>query len=212
MAIPLLMGVGAYRADQKGRAYRFLGDRAVTPDGSWVVKHAVWMGLTFLTCGYALFVDRIGWQLSSERAFGLQDSILNVIGSSVAPSGFSSHHDESPLLTRLDVVGLYIVLAYSIGQRLSFAIPKGLLAFGLAMGATLFACQAWAIFTNRGVPLWWSIGAIPAALFAYTWVHTERWQTGQLYSYRWYLVSLWMVMPFAGIALALCVYWPFPIS
>jgi hypothetical protein len=212
MAIPLLMGVGAYRSDQKGRAYRFLGDLAVTPDGSWIVKHLIWMGLTFLTCGYALFVERIGWQLSRERAFALQDSILYGIGRSFARPGFRLRDDQPPLMTGLDVVGLYIVLAYSIGQRLSFAIAKGLLAFGLAMGATILACQAWAIFSHRGVPLWWTIGAIPAALMAYTWVHTQRWQAEQLYSYRWTLIAAWMALPLAGIAVAVCVYWPFPIS
>ena len=84
---------------------------------------------------------------------------------------------------------------------MSFAIRKGILAFGLAMGAAILACQIWALFASWRLPLWWTVGPIPAVLFAYTLMHTERWRTQQLYSYKWWRIALWMVLPFLGIAL-----------
>ncbi len=208
LATPLVMGVGAYHVDQKGRAYRFLADRGLTPDGSWIVKHVVWIGLTFATCGYVLAIDQMGWRMNRDKTFGFQESILYTIGASVARPAIDSAPQHPPNLTAFGVVALYIMLAYSIGQRSSFALPKGLLAFGLAMGATVFVCMTWTIFVARGVPLGWTIGAIPPVLLAYTWTHTQRWHTQQLYSYRWYWVVAWMGLPLAGIVAAAILYWP----
>ena len=101
------------------------------------------------------------------------------------------------------------MLGYSIGQRLSFAFSKGVLAFGFALAGLVLACLTWSIFAeSHRVPLIWTVGAIPPILFAYTWAHTERWQRQQLYSYRWSLVAVWMALPFVGILLALSLYWP----
>ena len=211
LATPLVMGVGAYHVDQKGRAYRFLADRGLTPDGSWIVKHVVWIGLTFATCGYVLAIDQMGWRMNRDKTFGFQESILYTIGTSVARPAYRfspTAPSEPDCLWRrrpLHHAGLFD------RSTIEFRVPKGLLAFGLAMGATVFACMTWTIFVARGVPLGWTIGAIPPVLLAYTWTHTQRWHTQQLYSYRWYRVVAWMGLPFAGIAAALCLYWPFPI-
>jgi hypothetical protein len=213
LAAPLLMGVGAYHADQKGRGYRFLADRALPTDGLWFVKHVVWFGLTLAICGYAVLIDQIGSRsFIHDAAFSYQDSILYAMSRSVARVTPGYIRYDPTGLAALGGAGFYALLAYSIGQRTSFAISKGILAFGLTMGATLIVSQVWTMFAFRGVPIWWTIGAVPPVLLAYTLTHTDRWQTQRLYSYRWYLVALWMVLPLAGIVLALCVYWPFPVS
>ncbi|HUE14311.1 MAG TPA: hypothetical protein VMR25_09115 [Planctomycetaceae bacterium] len=208
LATPLVMGVGAYQADQKGRAYRFLAVRGVTPDGSWIIKHAVWIGHLFAACAFVLVIDQMAWQVLSDSRYGFQGGVAYTIRQSFGSPSIEFQRLGHSDLTALGVVALYILLGYSIGQRFSFAFPKGLMAFGIAGGATVAACLTWAIFESRAVPIVWTIGVVPPILLAYTWAHTARWQTERLYSYRWYLVALWMVVPFAGIALALCVYWP----
>ena len=162
MAIPLLMGVGAYRADQKGR------------DASWAIgpsrrtardREARCVdGADIPDLRLCIYVERIGWQLSKVR-FGLQDSILFGIGSRLpGPSSCtalsrSSASDWVGRRRALHRAGLCDRPTHEFSR---FQRPAGL---GSAMGATVFACQVWAIFGTRGVPLWWTIGTIPAALF-----------------------------------------------
>jgi hypothetical protein len=219
LAAPLAMGVGAYQVDQKNRAYRLMADRGLTPDGSWLAKHVVWLGLTFAVCGYLLVIDQTACEIAKGRQYGFRESLWEwaaAVGTprpigwdrQGTPRPIGWNHRNSPIFTALGIVVLYIVLAYSIGQRLSFAFAKGLLAFGLAMGTTVLVCFTWATFTARGMPIGWTIGAIPPVLLGYTWTHTRRWQLQQLYSYRWVLVATWMALPFAGIATGAVLYWP----
>jgi len=207
LATPLAMGVGAYHVDQKNGAYRLLADRGLSPDGSWIAKHFVWMGLTLAAFGYVLAIDQVAWEIRRERGYDSQQSVWNTIASEIYHSA-DWHLQDSPTSAALGIVVLYVVLAYAIGQRLSFAFAKGLVTFGLAMGATVLACLTWAIFSNCGVPVGWTIGAIPPVLLGYTWTHTGRWQLQQLYSYRPVLVAAWMVLPLAGIVTAAILYWP----
>jgi hypothetical protein len=215
LATPLVMGVGAYQTEQLNRAYRFLANSGLTTDGSWLIKHLVWLACAFAICGYVLAVDQIAWQAVPDRSYGISfsvaDSFVSFVKEFAPPSADSSFFGSS-ILTALVVAVFYVILAYSIGQRLSFAFSKGVMALGFAMAGIVFACLTWTIFAQtRHVPLTWTIGTIPPILLAYTWTHTERWQRQQLYSYRWFLVALWMALPFAGILLALFLYWPIPI-
>jgi hypothetical protein len=205
---PLVMGVGAYHADQKNRAYRFFADRGLPTDGSWVLKHGIWLVHTFAICAFALAIDRIPSEFWADLSYGFRGGIAYTI---LPPSSLFAnvfHYSDRSNLTALGVFALYVMLGYSIGQRFSFAFPKGPMAFGMAMGTTVAACMTWSIFGFHAVPIRWTIGLIPPILLAYTWSHTARWQTEQLYSYRWSLIALWMLLPFAGIAVAVCLYWP----
>ena len=209
---PVAMGVGAYHVDQKNRAYRLLADRGLTPDGSWLAKHLVWIALAFAVSGYVLAIDWTACEIAQWGANGsryFRQSLWERAAALDTPRPFAGWDRQgSSVSASLGVVALYIALAYSIGQRLSFALAKGLSAFGLAMGTTVLACFTWAIFVAHRVPISWTIGAIPPVLLGYTWTHTRRWQLQQLYSYRWVLVATWMALPFAGIATAAVLYWP----
>jgi hypothetical protein len=209
LATPLIMGVGTYQNDQLHQAYRFLAHRGVAPDGSWLVKHAVWLGLAFAVCGYVLLIDHVAWQIQPEMGLGVRSGVADSIANEFAPPSADASLFQISNLPALVVAVFYVVLAYSIGQRLSFAFSKGVMAFGFALAGLVLACLTWAIFAeSHRVPLIWTVGPIPPILFAYTWAHTERWQRQQLYSYRWYLVAVWMALPFVGILLALSLYWP----
>jgi hypothetical protein len=212
LAAPLAMGVGAYHVDQKSRAYHLLGDRGLTPDGSWLAKHVVWIALTFAVCGYVLVIDWAAcefaqWEANSPRYFR-QNLWERAAALDILRTSAGWDRRGSSAYASLGVVVLYIALAYSIGQRLSFVYAKGLLAFGLAIGTTLLAGMIWATFAARGVPISWTIGVIPPVLLGYTWTHTRRWHIEQLYSYGWVLVAAWMVLPLVGIATAVALYWP----
>ena len=132
LATPLIMGVGTYQSDQMHEAYRFLAHRGVAPDGSWLVKHVVWLGLAFAVCGYVLLIDHVAWQIQPEMGLGVRYGVTESIANEFAPPSADASLFQSSNLPALVVAVFYVVLGYSIGQRLSFAFSKGVLAFGFA--------------------------------------------------------------------------------
>ena len=85
LATPLIMGVGTYQSDQMHEAYRFLAHRGVAPDGSWLVKHVVWLGLAFAVCGYVLLIDHVAWQIQPEMGLGVRYGVTESIANEFAP-------------------------------------------------------------------------------------------------------------------------------
>jgi hypothetical protein len=212
LAAPLVMGVGAYHAEQKDRGYTLLGHHGVSADGAWFIKHAVWIVLAVASCACLLLVYEIGWQLRPH--FGL------IFSRDVAETLYRLVYRQSPnprvlrdslIYEAAPIATLYLALGYSIGQRLSFSYSKGTMSFGLAAGLMLAACLAWSIFWERGIPVVWSIGLIPPVLLIDTWAHTESWQTQRMSLRRWYDIAFWTALPFVGIVVAIILYCPLSI-
>lgn len=224
LAAPLIMGVGAYYADHKGRACRMLGDRGVPADGAWIIKHTTWILHAIVTCGIIAYADDLLWQYRPDKAFGVQQSVAETIrlvfsagpyqvdSYQLDPHTYSSHPDyfdtAAILRKAIQFALLYMLLAYSIAQRFSFSFAKGPLAFTMATGTTVAACLIWYLFAYCGVPIGWTIGLIPIALLAYTAAHSGNWQIQKTGTERWYWATAWFLAPFAGIAVAAYLYWP----
>jgi hypothetical protein len=213
MATPLVIGVGSYYVEQSGHAYRMLGDRGATADGGWIIKHATWLLHAMVICGVILWADDVFSQHRGDTAFGVRPSIMEAIRHAVGPPAYLHPYQlnvdlELINLKAIEFALFYIVVAYSIAQRFSFSFAKGPLAFGMATGAMTAAGLIWFIFASRDIPIRWTIGAIPIALLAYTCAHSAKWHVHKIRAESWPLTIAWFLLPFAGIAVGVYVYWP----
>jgi hypothetical protein len=213
MATPLVLGVGAYHAEQQDGGYRLLGHHGVSADGTWLIKHAVWIVHAVAACACLLLIYEIGWQLRPHFGLNFSRDVAETLYRFVHPQPPDPRVLRDSLISEsVPIALLYLALGYSIGQRLSFSYAKGTMAFGLGAGLTLAACVAWTILWERGIPVGWAIGLVPLVLLADTWAHAARWQTQRLSRRRWYDVAFWTVLPFAGIVVAMFLYWPLPVG
>jgi hypothetical protein len=209
LATPLVIGVGAYHADQQDGAYRLLGHHGVSADGAWIIKQIVWILNAVAAFALILLIREFAWLVWRHNGIGLSPGIAETVHSYFRRQPrLGQLSRDSLVFESAEIVLLYLALGYSIGQRVSFAYAKGAMAFALTAGLTLAACLAWSIIWDHGIPVGWTIGLVPPVLLADTWAHTERWQTQRMSSRRWYDIPFWTVLPFAGIVVALFLYWP----
>ena len=126
-------------------------------EGSWFIKHTVWFGLAAVIFAYAELLSDTG----QNTAYRLQDSVFYVVGRELAAPGRrfvrpECHANQLVHCRLLSFAGLFDREVHD------FAVRKGILAFGLAMGGSIIACQIWALFASWRLPLWWTVGPIPA--------------------------------------------------
>jgi hypothetical protein len=184
MVLPALYGALVFRADQRGRQYRFLADRAAPPRLVWAARQAAWLA-PLLALG--VVVQVAAWTGLGISFFG--DLIKSLHGergrygslNSLSPEIFSMHLERvsSLVLSNSLLAWCALSAAYACGQFASMAIRSNVLAGFVALAASVvitlwgYVLAAWELSS-----LWFvlpiALGAfIASLLYARSWL-TER--------------------------------------
>lgn len=173
--IPSVMGLLAFRSEQKHERYRLLADHGLSPRTVWLSKHAVWLprtiGLMLLVFVVTDFLHT-GRHVWSDIAYGVY--CFDVSGK------FHNDHysyfsqavlGETPAI-RCIIVSL---LLYGIGQWASMTFRKGVIAsFATILGCILTGL--WLTFcSSGGIPLLFAVLPLVPALLLFTWKRTATW-------------------------------------
>ncbi|HEV8066351.1 MAG TPA: hypothetical protein VGP76_01350 [Planctomycetaceae bacterium] len=208
IAVPLVLGVAAGRADRRDGAYRLLANRGVSPSAFWLAKHAVWAGLAMATALWFLAGQRLMvgafptrerhpgtlWNLAHEGASATFTDSPGYIGNAAGP-----------VLTV--AVFLFVsVSLYLLGQLLSLAIPSAMtsVVFGLLGWAGIVF--VWALVAELGLPFWWTIGLVPLIFLFAGWLRTRDWLVDRNSLVAWGRVAASLAVPVVGVCCAVTVF------
>lgn len=209
LSIPLLMGLAGQSVEQKGRTFRLFCEHGVSPLGTWIIKHVVWLSLTFLVCIFLLACDQraAAWAFDGfgrwPPHWAAPDTLVNALAKAMAPNTFAGTRLPvlpAPASSAVSAMALHVLVAYSIGQFFSFLTPKAVVALGAGIGGTAFVCLCWAVLHGFGVPSSWTIGAVPAVLLFFTLCRAEFWQTDRSQWTGLGAIAAWAFLPTAAVA------------
>lgn len=161
LAIPVSVGVMAFRTDIHRQQSRFLLNRGISPVALWLAKQIVWLprafwvsGIVFLVslCFEFLFVEDKGRPLDVP----LRQFLI------------ACRH-------RPDQVIWFILLSYGCGQLSAILFHRVILSIAAAVALNI-ACALWqAGAESLRLPQWWSLGLPLACLFGVTFWQMRGW-------------------------------------
>jgi hypothetical protein len=188
--VPALFGALAFRADQRGRQYRFLAEHAGRPRILWLARQVAWLGpIIVLAVGTLLFV----WLLVGEQFVNRLPYAVR--GYEVLGMRFSEGWSNATQLTIEHGISVFIqssitlvlaaLAAYAVGQLLSLALSSDVLAAMLALGASV-VITAWAyvVIMWRLSP-WLFITPLALGALLATWVRVKDWLVDRSSVVRW---------------------------
>ena len=221
-AVPALLGIWSFRAEQQSRRFRFLAERGVGPCSVWLSKHLVWFPMACaFTLGLFLMV-------------GILDSILNPPSpGTIIPEGMgrlelsmhrarslmcfisiswiSVFNPASSVFLRVTLVVLNDVLsiaglAYSAGQLVSMLLSRTVTA--LTAGFVLLLSLLWWCWTMAylQVPPVWSVAPIPIILLAATLIRARDWMIENHSAGSWVKVAVSVVLPGSVILISVSLF------
>jgi len=201
--VPALIGALVFRADQRGRQYRFLAEHAGRPRVVWLARQAVGLGIVILlgvivyiaiwSGAVTLFFRQMAWRLSHGY---------------VSASGQMDSHWTQ--VEQIQTVYLYEfaqyatiaawvawITAYAMGQFLSLTLRSAVLAGMLSLGASVmllfwtYAVLAWQLSPFIFIsPI--AIGALAAS-----WLRARDWMFDMTAWSRWLAPIAAAVLPIA---------------
>lgn len=176
-----LMGSCVFLAEQEGQQFRFFADRGVGLRVVWLSKLAVWLPVAVIAThaiGFMALFGAVG-PIEVHRIARAYD--LN----SLAPIPW---------------------IAFACGQLASMLIARGLVAgfVGLVLSGVVIAWH-W-LMLRLGVPLWWSVAPIPAALLAETWFRAPDWLLERCGRRPWLRLAAALFVPFVALSGSVAAY------
>jgi len=183
MCVPLL-GVCTFLADQRGRSYRVLADRGVSPRYVWLSRQLVALLPVVVVLPIFLFIAATNALECYYPHFGVIRDTWGTVVSVLAQ----------------------FVVAVAVGQACSMLFRSGILAgvFAVLSGVVL-AVWCWLmLFWN--VPWQWSILPIPVALLLATRLRTRDWLVERNTLRSWLLPTIVLVVPAVALLAAVPLY------
>jgi hypothetical protein len=208
MAVPLVFGVAAGRADRRDQAYRLLAGRGVSPNAYWLSKHAVWAGFMMATALWLL-----GWQRLMVAAFPLPQGhratlwalAHDAAGTMISdPPGYIAN-PAGPGVT-IAVFLFACFLWYALGHLLSLAIPSAMTSLVLGLIGSASIAFVWGMTGELAVPFWWTIGLFPLILLFAGWMRTGDWLVDRNSLAAWGRAGASLVVPLFAICCGAAVF------
>ena len=196
LAAAPLAGASVFMADQRGRSFRFLTERGVSPRQVWIGRHAIWI-LTVASWAILLVLP---WMIFPVMSWMFREL-------------FSwDHGNESLPQAAVGFAVLsggcfaYVAGAYAVGQLCSMFFRSSILAgfFALLLSAGLVAWSV--LMLMLGVPGIWSIAPIPLILLVATWLRTPNWLREQNGIKGWRATASWLTITFGLLLIAVPTY------
>lgn len=183
-----LLGVYAFRVDQRGASYRFLADRGVPPRMVWLSRQLVWLCLVALGTMVFLLLLATIWAKAPD---------LNP-----ARSPWRAETSFDLPLFHVGRVLLLVVLACALGQFCSMFLRSGILAAVFAVALSLVAVVWVCVMASFEMNWLWSVAPIPVALFLATWLRVPGWMAERSRLRNWLLPGLTLAVPALGLLTA----------
>ncbi|HEY4258610.1 MAG TPA: hypothetical protein VGM98_00560, partial [Schlesneria sp.] len=158
--LPMIMGVLGFRYDGEGLPLRFLSYRGIEARLLWLAKHAVWLPR-------AIWIPLSVWFIA-----GVVQALL--VPHLSSPPGWQLLQLS---MLRTDSVGMvaFILLSYGCGHLAAISFRRTIMAFVVAVTASLLA-TLWLLMAVRlEVPLWWSVGGLALWIFSATFLAMPSW-------------------------------------
>ena len=196
LAAAPLAGASVFMADQRGRSFRFLAERGVSPRQIWAGRHAIWIlavasWAILLVLPWMIF-PVLSWMFRElfSRHYGNESLPQEAIGFAVLSGGCFA----------------YVVGAYAVGQLCSMFFKSGILAgfFALLLSVALVSWSV--LMLGMGVPSIWSIAPIPLILLVATWLRTPNWLREQNGIRGWRSTATWLTITFGLLLIAVPTY------
>lgn len=183
-----LLGVYAFRADQRGASFRFLADRGVSPRMVWFSRQLTWLCLVALGT-LVLLLLAMAWAKTPRVAAGL-------------PSSWAAAWSDHLPIFHAGRVLLMVILACALGQFCAMLLRSGILAAVFAVASSVLAV-AWAgIMASFQMNWLWSVAPIPVALFLATWLRAPGWMAERNRLRNWLGPGLALAVPALGLLTA----------
>jgi hypothetical protein len=204
--LPLVFGIAAGRADRRDRAYQLLANRGVSPNGYWLAKHAIWMGLALVTSLWALGCERLALHLAPPLAGLPSETLWDFCRTVARDTFFQGEGWRAGFGATLAIVLFVVVLLEALGHLLSVVIPSAMTALVLGLIAWAVAAWVWLVATFLELPFWWTIGLLPSIFLFAGWLRTRDWLVDHNTLAAWGRVAASLVVPLFGICCAAAVF------
>ncbi len=208
IAVPLVLGVAAGRADRRDGAYRLLANRGVSPNAFWLAKHAVWAGLAMATALWFLAGQRLmvaAFPAPDKHRETIWTMMHDIAGVTFTDTPGYIGNPAGPVATV--AVFLFVsVSLYLLGHLLSLAIPSAMTSVVLGLLGWAGIVGVWVLVAELGVPFWWTIGLLPLIFLFAGWLRTRDWLVDRNSLVAWGRVAASLAVPLLGICCAVIVF------
>ena len=196
LAAAPLAGASVFMADQRGRSFRFLTERGVSPRQVWIGRHAIWI---LAVASWAILLVS-PWMVFPVLSW-------------VARQAFSRDAGNAPIPEAsigLAVLGggcfAYVVGAYAVGQLSSMFFRSGILAGFFAVLLSVVVVAWSVVMLGLGVPGIWSIAPIPLILLVATWLRAPHWLLERGGIRGWWATASWLTITLGLMLAAVLAY------
>lgn len=198
--LPALIGALTFRADQRGRQFRFLAEHAGRPRALWAARQAfglaavIALGAIVHAACWSGFVSwlfiRLSWLTHGVQSFGIDPESRWTYGAEVH---FAHFFDFAMQVT---VAGWIAWLtAYAVGQWFSLTVRSAVLAGMLSLGmSVILLLWTYVVIAWQLSPLLFVL-PILIGMLAGSWLRVKDWMIERNTISRWLLSAGVVVVP-----------------